>query len=556
MSNTATPTTTSTSNAGTQTHVSRQCLSPLTCLELINHLTEAQVNREMKLLPDAGLIYEHSPTKKKKQHLKQYLEKLVKIEHDKLTETVQSLTDSFSRHVEEAGHEMKKLQETVADSCVLLASLTQTATPPITTTATTLATSETTRSIDSADTGTVPYVKFDGVPFSNIINMDLLEADTVYDKVFDNRKVAYYGDVSYQYSGGHHAARPLSENPYLEMASAHVSKFCSEQGIDFSAFNSVMITRYDYHDSCIPPHSDDEPSIMPDSMILTVSLGATRQVVFRRKPPGPYSEYTFEAGNGDAYIMSRQSQDLFDHAVPRMNRDTFTGPRVSITFRALRHDTDRMSANGSTSGTQGVDQTTAGRRSFTPPRRSLLILSDSKNRSFDCSLFKDPVVAFKRDLFFLKDLHKHRDVIENSDIVLISAGINDITKNRADAITLHDHVKHFISQFKNTQFLFDSVSPVSLKSDRFNHTNDCIDKLNEYLFKFSLRTENFKLFDNLSFGLPHLARDGLHLNFTGKSVLSSCWVNCVLIRLGIKRGNLPIRHQYLSIFHDFHLQIG
>ena len=68
-----------------------------------------------------------------------------------------------------------------------------------------------------------------------------------------------------------------------------------------------------------PPHSDDKPSIMPDSRILPVSLGAARQMVFRRKPPGPYSEYQFEACNGDAYIMSRQSQDQFDNVVPRMN---------------------------------------------------------------------------------------------------------------------------------------------------------------------------------------------------------------------------------------------
>ena len=166
------------------------------------------------------------------------------------------------------------------------------------------------------------------------------------------------------------------------------------------------------------------------------------------------------------------------------------------------------------------------------------------------------MVAFRRDLFLLKDLNQHWDVIQKSDLVLISAGINDIVKNGADALTLHNHIKHFTSQFKKTQFIFDSVSPVNLNADRFNNLNGCINQLNELLFKLSLRTENFKLFDNLSFGLSHLSRDGLHFNPAGKTALSKCWVNSVLIRLGVKRGSLPIRRHFISLFHNFNLELG
>ena len=65
-----------------------------------------------------------------------------------------------------------------------------------------------------------------------------------------------------------------------------------------------------------------------------------------------------------------------------------------------------------------------------------------------------------------------------------------------------------------------------------------------------------KLFDNLCFGLPHLARDGIHLNLTGKNVLSHCWVNVILIKLGLKRGNLPLRHNFLRIADDFYSDKG
>ena len=166
------------------------------------------------------------------------------------------------------------------------------------------------------------------------------------------------------------------------------------------------------------------------------------------------------------------------------------------------------------------------------------------------------MVAFRRDLFLLKDLNQHRDAIQKSDLVLISAGINEIVKNGAEALTLHNHLRHFTSQFTSTQFLFDSVSPVNLNADRFNNLNGCINQLNELLFKMSLRTNNFKLFDNLSFGLSHLSRDGLHFNQAGKTVLSNCWVNCVLIRLGVKRGSLPIRRHFELLFHNFNLELG
>ena len=64
---------------------------------------------------------------------------------------------------------------------------------------------------------------------------------------------------------------------------------------------------------------------------------------------------------------------------------------------------------------------------------------------------------------------------------------------------------------------------------------------NELLFNLSLPTHNFKLFDNNSFGVSHLSGDGIHLNNAGKVMLSRCWVDCVLIRLGFLRESLPLR---------------
>ncbi len=244
--------------------------------------------------------------------------------------------------------------------------------------------------------------------------------------------------------------------------------------------------------------------------------------------------------------MSRDSQDFFDHAVPRVNHSNYQGARISVTYRVL---STAGSAQTSPTGSSGT--TSYNHPPGLPTPKRVLILSDSKNSSFDCSLFHGPVVAFRQNLYYLRDLERHRRAIEHSDIVLISSGINDIRKNNIDAVKLHNHVRHFTSQFHNTEFLFDSISPLAMTADRFNVTNRCIDELNELFLNLSLHSDNFKLFDNILFGLPHLARDGLHFNMSGKTVLSNCWVHCVLIRLGIKRGSLPLRHKFRRIANDF-----
>ncbi len=153
-------------------------------------------------------------------------------------------------------------------------------------------------------------------------------------------------------------------------------------------------------------------------------------------------------------------------------------------------------------------------------------------------------------MYFLRDLNKHCRAVEQADIVLISAGVNDLMKNAVSARLLHDHVRAFISRFPNTQFLFDSVTPLAMRADRFNLLNDTIERLNELMFRCSLHHKNFKLFDNLEFGLAHLTKDGLHLTHTGQSVMSSCWVNCILVRLGLRRGPLPIRRRYFDMARD------
>ena len=71
------------------------------------------------------------------------------------------------------------------------------------------------------------------------------------------------------------------------------------------------------------------------------------------------------------------------------------------------------------------------------------------------------------------------------------------------------------------------------------------------MLQLSLRTVNFKLFENISFGIAHLSRDGLHLNASGKDVLSGCWVYSILVGLNFKGGPLPLSYRFRKIVDDF-----
>ena len=500
--------------------------TPGLCLELIRdrHLSVAQMRNELALVLDEKSLNERNTERKLQNALEKRIAPEVEFYNKDLTRKTSELISIFTRHEQEAAAQMEQLKKSIQHATTLITEVQQTTH---------------TDTGNEENTGTflgLAYLTFPDTPFE-LFTPDLLDADTDYDRTFSNRKVAYYGDVPYKYAGGSHSPRDISTNPYLKQIVEHFKTLAPDQT---HHYNSFMVTKYDKHTSSIPPHSDNEDSIDPESLIMTISLGASRPIIFRRKLAFGYGKGELTPHHGSLYAMSRASQDMFDHSVPPIPESDFTGPRISITCRVL------------------LDHSA---RSTRPPRKpastasrpkKVLILSDSKNASFDCSLFREPVIAFRENLFFLRDLHEHSKSIEKADVVLISAGINDMMKvSAADPITLHNHLKHFVQKYK-TQFIFDCITNLSMSADPYNNMNRRINYLNELLLKLSLRTPNFKLFENICFGLPHLSRDGLHLNHAGKSAMTDCWVHCILITLGFRQGPLPLRRQYISIIEEFY----
>lgn len=95
-------------------------------------------------------------------------------------------------------------------------------------------------------------------------------------------------------------------------------------------FNSVLLNRYRGGGDYMGWHSDDEPELGSMPVIASLSLGAARRFLLRRRDdPARKAEYLL--GHGDLLVMAGQTQQFYQHALPKMAR--LQGERINLTFR-------------------------------------------------------------------------------------------------------------------------------------------------------------------------------------------------------------------------------
>jgi alkylated DNA repair dioxygenase AlkB len=97
-------------------------------------------------------------------------------------------------------------------------------------------------------------------------------------------------------------------------------------------FNSVLANLYRDGRDAMGWHSDDEPELGPEPVIASVSLGAARRYVMRRRDdPAVKREWLLEPGS--LLVMSGRCQRDWQHALPRTAKPI--GPRINLTFRRI-----------------------------------------------------------------------------------------------------------------------------------------------------------------------------------------------------------------------------
>ena len=140
------------------------------------------------------------------------------------------------------------------------------------------------------------------------------------------RLVAWYGDTgaAYRYSGLVHD--PLPWTPLLTDIRKRVEQEIGEP------LNGVLLNFYRNGQDAMGWHSDDEPELGVQPLVVSLNLGATRRFDFRRKGASRI-EYSLELEHGSLLVMSGPTQHHWQHQIARTRK--VATPRINLTFRQI-----------------------------------------------------------------------------------------------------------------------------------------------------------------------------------------------------------------------------
>jgi alkylated DNA repair dioxygenase AlkB len=129
------------------------------------------------------------------------------------------------------------------------------------------------------------------------------------------RVKSYAADASvaaYAYSG----QRTTAETPIPPELLRYAADAARQLGAPVP--NYLLVQEYE-EDSCICPHADDEPTIVPDSDIISISVGHERDFVFHPKQGGR-EVARIRLRHGAVVAMRGSCQRSFRHSIPRATK--------------------------------------------------------------------------------------------------------------------------------------------------------------------------------------------------------------------------------------------
>lgn len=140
------------------------------------------------------------------------------------------------------------------------------------------------------------------------------------------RLTAWYGDADARYTYSGISMSPLPWISEIQQIRTVVERLAA------TTFNSVLLNLYRDGNDGVSWHADDEPELGNRPVIGSVSLGATRRFVLRRRDDHG-TKVEFELGHGDVLVMAGTVQHEWEHQIPKTSRPV--GPRLNLTFRSI-----------------------------------------------------------------------------------------------------------------------------------------------------------------------------------------------------------------------------
>ncbi|KAL5260957.1 hypothetical protein ACHWQZ_G005622 [Mnemiopsis leidyi] len=194
----------------------------------------------------------------------------------------------------------------------------------------------------------IPHVPHRQIPVSDTKHEFLEQTEANELKVFfdscsfkpeSGHSVMSFGSP-YQYTGSKSSSnvppipdilKPLLERINNVQSELYRSLYPDQPFLTPPEINSCLVNKYQGSDSFLPRHADREMTIHPESSIFTISLGQSCDVTFTERESG--TESSHPCPDRSLYIMSRRSQEVFDHEIEKGSMPA--GTRYSLTFRCI-----------------------------------------------------------------------------------------------------------------------------------------------------------------------------------------------------------------------------
>ena len=517
--------------------------SPELCLELLPGLSEAQVNREIEYNRILGIdigVRPNIKNAKRPPFLQRKLEgdlRSTQLLSRYDTSKYETLITNFSgllASAEKTLEEYKAVTTKTPDSYTTCCShLTETSDP------------EREQLVTSTPLPDLPPpVRSLSVLFDRVSVTDICK-DAKFRKI-GMRSVDYFGSKDYRYGATVHRAKDYPANETIDQIITEIS-----HKLDDPTFNkenvTCLVTKYDNGKCHIPFHSDDETCIVGD--IVTVSLGAERDLIFRSKTGKP-TQKTHKLQHGEVYIMTRESQNFWEHGIPPDS--SVTQCRVSLTFRRLKQTSQSRPA------IPRIQESTRPATDPTPlTQERILFLTDSMLRDVPNDKFPGHMHVVKKEMYQLQDFMNYEQYFEGTKYVIISSGINDLSRYNHRHYSLVQSFKRnldiFCVKYPNTTFIFNS-----LLLTKFEWLNKEVYNFNRDMFDYSVSQKNFWFFDShhvcskLSSwgnGILDPAGNGIHLLQLPKREITLCLIVCIGELAGRRtsiRKYWPLRREFVA----------
>ena len=143
------------------------------------------------------------------------------------------------------------------------------------------------------------------------------------------RKVAWYGDESYQYRYSGMTKQAHAWNAGLFRLKQHIEQLVGH------SFNTCLANLYDNGTQGMGWHSDDEPALVTErgleTVVASLSFGATRKFSFKHKTKPEKVDLLLQSGQ--LIVMRGQTQTYWKHTLAKSTK--ILEPRINLTFRCF-----------------------------------------------------------------------------------------------------------------------------------------------------------------------------------------------------------------------------